>query len=466
MNSANTLNGKVFFQITRFLYSAYYPIAASLWALACFVLNIQTAGLLVMIAAAGLVLVLIKDMSPIIPLFTGCILAIRDFSLLTSAPYIVAYCLLGACFICHFIRFPFKYFYLGKLFFPLCLVSAALFLGGVLSSQGLNYYKNGLVSAFATGPLILVIYLLFLNGINAPENTDVKAYVSYAVIATTVCACIEVFFCYLSQPPHDFKWVRNIGWGNFNTVGALTLMSIPLCCYFMVKTGKFTALFSVIIFMIATDILCTSDGGTGISLFSLPFLAVFVFCNLKTKHRKSFILFLAISAIVVCVFVLLLLFKFDIDEIISFITDRTNENGRHVLYEKAINIFKDNPILGIGQGFSDEQVYEPNSTYNFHSTVFHILATMGIFGIIAYLVYYFFRFKILLGGRSPFNAFAYLSFIMFEAYGLIDVCEFNVVPLMSFMTLIILTAEISNIKGEEKILPLRDSMLKPRYPSL
>lgn len=467
MKSVGILKNNEFVsQITRFLYSVYYSVAVSIWALVCFILNLQTVGLFVMIAGACLILVCIKDILPIIPLFTNCVLTINHFSLLTTIPYIVAYCILGACFVCHFIRFPFKNFYLGKLFFPLCLVSAALFLGGVLSHQGLNYYKNGIVSAFATGPLILIIYLLFLNGINAPEHTDVKTYVSSAVIVSTVCACLEIFVCFVSQNNNIFKLVRNIGWGNFNTVGALTLIAIPLCCYFMVRTGKFAALLAVVIFMIATDILGNSDGSTGISLLSLPFLAVFTFLNLKTKQRERLISFLSIAIIIVCAFALFFLHKFGIDEIISFISDKTNENGRYDIYEKAINIFKDNPILGIGQGFWDEQVYEPNYTYNFHSTVFHVLATMGIFGIIAYLVYYVFRFKILLGGKSPFNAFAYLSFIMFEAYGIIDVCEFNIIPLMSFMTLIILTAEISNIKGEENFLPLYGCVLKSRYSSL
>lgn len=451
-------------QIIPFLYSAYYPVATSIWALACYILNIQTVGFMIFIAATGLILVFVKDITPIIPIFASFILTVRNFSLLTSVPYIVAYCVLGACFVYHFIRFPFKNFYLGKLFFPLCLVSAALFLGGVLSHHGLHYYKHGLISAFATGPLVLVIYLLFINGIDAPENTDVTTYVSLSVISATVCACLEVFALYLLQ--NNVFMGRNTGWGNFNTVGALTLVAIPLCCYFMIKTEKIAALFAAIIFMIATNILSKSDGSTGISLFSLPFLVVFVFLNLKTKHRKRFILFLSVTVIILSAVGLFLLYKFGIDEMIGFITDRTNENGRSVIYKKAIKIFKENPILGIGQGFSDEQVYEPTMTYNFHSTVFHVLATMGIFGCIAYSVYYFFRFKILLGGRASFNAFAYLSFILFEAYGLIDVCEFNIIPLMSFMTLIVLTAEISNIKGEETNLPLYDRILKPRYLAL
>ncbi len=465
MKSVGILKNNEFVsQITRFLYSVYYSVAVSIWALVCFILNLQTVGLFVMIAGACLILVCIKDILPIIPLFTNCVLTINHFSLLTTIPYIVAYCILGACFVCHFIRFPFKNFYLGKLFFPLCLVSAALFLGGVLSHQGLNYYKNGIVSAFATGPLILIIYLLFLNGINAPENSDVKTYVSSAVIVSTVCACAEVFFCYLSQSS-DIFGKRNIGWGNFNTVGALTLIAIPLCCYFMVRTGKFAALLAVVIFMIATDILSSSDGSAGISLFSLPFLAVFVFLNLKVKRRKRFTLFIFITVIVLCAFALLLLYRLEFDEIVSFISNRTNGSNRYVFYEQAVKLFKDNPILGIGQGFADEST-ESFKTFNFHSTVFHVLATMGTFGCIAYLVYYFFRFKILLGGQSPFNTFAYLSFIMFEAYGIIDVCEFNIIPLMSFMTLIILTAEISNIKGEENFLPLYGCVLKSRYSSL
>lgn len=451
--TATLKNNGLISQAYRFIYSAYYPVLVSLWATCCFMLNLPVLGLSVMILLAGLVLIFIKDLSPLIPLIASCILTVRNYSVLTSVPCIVEYCLLGACFIYHFIRFPFKQFYLGKLFFPLCLVSAALFLGGTLSQQGLDRYADGLAVAFATGPALLIIYLIFINGIDAPKNTDLPLYVCYAILSATVCACTEILFVYLRHNVDFYPLTRSVGWGNYNTVGAMTLISIPICCFIAVKTKKFASMSSVIISMIATDIISGSDGSIGIAAFSLPFLIIFVLINVNAEYRKRLVLCISVIILLICVAGLILLYKFGFDAVSSFIIDKTNATGRFALYDKAIKIFRKNPVLGIGQGFYDESS-EYLQTYNFHSTFFHVLATMGIFGIIAYFVYYFFRFKILLGKNSSVNTFAYFSFIMFEAYGLIDVCEFNILPLMTFITLIILTVELSNIKGEEKNLPL------------
>ena len=444
--------------INRFLYSVYYPAFVSLWAFFCFALKQQMLGLFVMIAVACLILIFNKDILPVLPLFASCILTINRFQQLTNLPFIIAYCVLGACFIYHFIKYPFKRFYLGKLFFPLCLVSFALFLGGILSRQGLNRYAYGLTVAFSTGPLVLVIYLLFINAIFASEKTNIPEYVCSALISATVCACFEIFFIYLTNVDIYFaipqQLERYTGWGNFNTVGAMTLIAIPLCCYIIVRTGKYAAMSVVILFMIITDMLCGSDGSLGIIVFSLPFLVVFVFLNLKKCDRKHFISCVAVTVFILCTIGIIIVIKVGFSEIMSYVTGRTDAHGRFSLYKRALELFKSNPIVGIGQGYADESTeYLP--TYNVHSTVLHVMATMGIFGVIAYFIYFLFRFKILLGGTTPFNAFAYLSFIAFEAYGLIDMCEFIVIPLMSFITIVILTAEVSNIKGEAPCLPLK-----------
>ena len=64
---------------------------------------------------------------------------------------------------------------------------------------------------------------------------------------------------------------------------------------------------------------------------------------------------------------------------------------------------------------------------------------------------YFFT---LMSGNSLFNRFLFFSFVMFECYGLIDVCEFNVIPLLTFITLLISIAELENKRTENLSLPL------------
>ncbi len=450
--SVSALNG--------FLYSSYYPLSIAIWAFFCFVLNLQALAIFTVIAVGCVILVLTDDFTPLIPLIISFILSVRNYPALTTIPYFIAYGIVFICFVCHFIRFPFKNLYLGKLFFPMCLVSAALFLGGVLSPTYTANYLRNILFAFSFGPLVLVIYLLFLNGIKPPKDFDLKKFLCCNFILATVFACFEVWFIKFTESEEFFRIARSVFWGNFNTVGAMTLISIPACFYLMAKTGKSAAMFSVIIFMITTDIVSRSDGSAGIALLSVPFLIVLTFFKLRKKDRKQFMLCLFFILFALCVAGIVAAFKYGLDDISALIQEITKENGRFSLYDNAIKIFKNNPLLGVGVGFTDETIYNPQyGAFNFHCTALHIAATMGIFGLIAYAVYYYFRFRVLLKRNSAFNCFAFVSFILFEAYGLIDVCEFNIVPLITYVTLLFVCVEKENYKGEDDYLPLSDLRL-------
>ena len=92
--------------------------------------------------------------------------------------------------------------------------------------------------------------------------------------------------------------------------------------------------------------------------------------------------------------------------------------------------------------------------YNFHSVFFHVLATMGIMGIVAYIFYYIARFKILMETNTCFSLFITITFIMFECYAFIDTAEFNAIPLMSTLTVMITIVELTNKKSNDQALPL------------
>lgn len=444
--------------IKSFIYGYYFPVCVSAWAFICFILNLQTLGFLVLLVSGTLILISVSDITPIIPLFTGFILLVKSYAPLITLPYFIAYGFLVLCFVIHYIRFPIKSLYLGKLFFPLCLVTAALFLGGTLSSY-VSIYANGLVTAFSIGPAVLVIYFVFLNGARPPKNIDLKIYLCVSLIAATVFAGFEIIYIALNDYS-VFINVFNLGWGNFNTFGAMVLIAVPLCGYLMAKTGKITTMLSVITFLVASDILCGSDGSSGIVLFSLPFIAVCVYFNVDKKHRKKLCYYAFFAVFAVMIAGLAISIKGKFEEIIEVAVVHANSNGRSNLFHIAMSLFKSNPLLGIGLGFNDESVYVTSpDAFNFHSTFSNVAATMGIFGLAAYTVYYFFRFRIIMGGRSSFNVFVFLSFIMFEAYGIVDVCEFNLIPLMSYITILLAVTESTNGKAEDSRLPLSRSKI-------
>lgn len=455
---------KTQYNIDNFLYSVYYPCAAAAWAFLCFCFNIQWACIFPFVLLACFIFIKYEDLTPIIPLFAAFIISIKNYSLLYSVPYIVLYAVFIGCIIYHFIRFPIKFFLLGKLFFPLFLVSVALFLGGLTSAYVLRY-AQGIPQIIASGPALLALYLFFLNCIKPPEGFSVKTYFAYSVVFTTIFACFEIILFYYTKSNYYFTMERSLIWGNFNTVGAMTIISVPLCCYLIVKTDKSMAFFAVIIFFLIVDIVCASDGSVGIIGFSLPFLVVATFCKLNKNARREFMLCFFAVAFTICVAAVFYGLTKGFDEIIAFATKRTATNGRFDLYDRAVKLFRENPVLGVGQCYFDESVYSPSRTFNFHSTIFHVMATMGSLGIIAYLIYYFYRFRIIMSENTAFSFFVYLSFIMFEAYGIIDMCEFNFVPLTAFITVLIaLTERETVIKKEGLHLPLAfDYSAKPVY---
>ena len=437
--------------IYGFLYGFYLPLTVCIWAFVCFIFEMQDIGLFVLIAFAGLILVVHKDITPIIPILTCFFLLIRDYAPLTTLPYIVSYIFLFSCLVCHFIIFPPKAFCLGNMFFPLCLVTAALFLGGTISPY-ITQYKNGLVTAFTVGPMVLIIYLIFLNGVTPPKNFDLKIYLSVAIIIPTVFASLELFLIRNCESFSLLASRDSTGWGNVNHVAAMILIAFPLCAYLMCKTKRYAACLAVMLYLVIALYVTRSDGCQGILLMGIPFIALQIIIQSKHNLKQKIIVAFSIAFALISAFGIVVFNLFSINEITDFIIKATYDSGRRFLYAKAIDLFKKNPILGVGVSFIDESAYRVTNNFNFHSTFFHILATMGTAGIVAYSVYYFVQFKILLNKNSDFNTFSFISILLLESYGIIDICRFN--ALVYYITLITLTLELEKYKAEDISLPL------------
>ena len=151
--------------------------------------------------------------------------------------------------------------------------------------------------------------------------------------------------------------------------------------------------------------------------------------------------------------------NYSTEEIFEFILTRTDDSSRCNLYDFAITLFKKHPIFGAGVGISDDTLFIPDDlklkNFNFHSTIFHTMGTMGVFGIITYIIYYFCRYRILVVKNTAFSAYVYFSLTMFIAYGLIDTCEFNVIPVLSYITVTLLIAEKCRFLPQKDNLPLK-----------
>jgi O-antigen ligase len=356
----------------------------------------------------------------------------------------------AVCLVIHFIKFPIKQFKFGKMFLPLCVVTASLFLGGMLSPY-LTEYSSGLLYSIPLGPVILIVYLYFANYVCYPEDFNLKKYFMLLLVLMGFIASLTFGYYYfnLKVLQNGFFRINEMGWGNVNMAAAVLLTSIPATCYFLTKSKSIFPCLVTVLFFYFVIYLTGSDGCLGISIAFLPFLAFFVYKHLKGFNKKLFnaIIFLCIAGVLAGLILLVLLDKFHI--ITDLIDKASSDSGRSELYHDAWRVFNECPLFGAGFGYHNHRLYSPISSgglrgHNSHSTLFQVLASMGIFGFVAYVYYFYHRYSILCKHNTRYHQFAFFSFTLCACYGFIDTVEFSTIPLMITLTLLVLITEFEN----------------------
>jgi O-antigen ligase len=131
--------------------------------------------------------------------------------------------------------------------------------------------------------------------------------------------------------------------------------------------------------------------------------------------------------------------------ITSFVETALNDSGRNELYNEAVLLIKKYPVFGVGMGYYNDSfssILGEHKIFNFHSTFYHVFASMGVIGLIAYVYYYAKRIKIFTLKYSRFSTFGFVSFVLFACYGMINPCEFMMMPVVMNVTLIMAITEV------------------------
>lgn len=438
--------------LENFFYGNFYPVIVGLVALISYVSAFPYFALTVFVFFACILLLLYKDLTPFLILPMTVVIIFKDFSSALHPYCMMLYCFVAVCLITHFIIYPVRRIR-GKLFLPLLAVTCTLFLGGVGSSF-MHKYTLGLVTSFFTGPFLLIAYLLFSAYVNPPENFDLKSYFSYVLTVLAVIISIEVFLHnYISFLTPPGSLLSDIGWSNINGVAVLLLLSIPLCWYRIIESNHPNLYFIALAFIYVGLIFTQSDGCIGIAILFAPLLAGFSLTRTKGIKRKklavkycAILLIATIGALVTVLYTNGKIVEYLLQVLFS-------DHGRLKFYEEALRLFSSFPVFGIGHTFSNPAtgiVTDGLHSYTFHSTLFHVLATMGVVGFVAYIFYFIVRFRILGAKNTTFNLFAMLGFIMYEIYGMIDASEFTIMPQMFILTILILIVEKTNNRNYKK----------------
>lgn len=449
-------------QLKSLFYSKFYLAYLALFTVLFYCTNTPVLGLSFFALLACVTLLLYRDLTPFMPLHLFVVLIFRDFSAFDNLWVFLIFVPVVICLIAHFFIYPIKKVFIGKLFFPIIFVSIALLLGGLFSP----YYKDfarGLITTLTVGPLILFAYFLFSQYVSPLKDFNLKQYFFFALCMIALAACLELFFQVFFQVNLHPTQMHTLGWGSWNSVGAILLFAIPACWYMMLYSRHGHAYLLLLIFFYYSMYLTQSEGAAGTAFAMTPIILLTAIFKGRLKENKYRIL--KVATILFFTFIVATLFAFAIigelpRYIELFLLELGNDSSRTKLYIEAMELFKKFPIFGVGSGYTNpdsflsEQLFSL-TTYNFHSTIIHVMATMGIVGIIAYVVYFVARFKILCHNSSPFNIFAFLAFIMFEIYASVDTGEFCVIPLLFCITALFVVTEKNNSIPEKEPLELK-----------
>ena len=234
-----------------------------------------------------------------------------------------------------------------------------------------------------------------------------------------------------------------------NNLSCELLISMPFAFYLSVKNKKLAPVYFTIGFLqYAALMLSLSRGGMIFSTIIFPFI-LFATIKLAKDNRINLLI-----TLLICIAVSAFLLKCIINGVGEILYETVSSKliinsgeAREKLYGLAWENFKRLPIFGTGLGYmGDLSFYNPKAwcMYWYHSTVFQILGSLGITGVICYGYQYIVRGKEMLKNLNFFGIFTALSFIGYELYQVVNVGNFVPVPYVIILLFIFVVLERYN----------------------
>lgn len=441
-------------KLNNFFYSERYSSIVAFATAFCFAADMPLVALIFLSILACITLVAFRDITPFMPLPMFAVMSLTGFSVFSSPITYVFLAPVALSLVAHFIIYPIKKFKFGALFIPLVASSVALFLGGVFSPF-MKTYSNGLVSILAIGPLLLFVYILFNNYFCPPEDFDFRKNICFVLSLMGIVIAIEIIVLKLIIGGIE------LGWGNKNAAAAMMLICIPATWYLALYTKRSLSAIVTLEILYLSIIQMGSAAPMGTALAFIPIIIASTLLWGKLKSYKFDMLkaVTAILAVILILFLFVLVLANFMPRLLNLlITNINDDNSRTELYVEALELFKRYPVFGVGIGYVNPNSFLTLSaviTYNFHSFIFHVMATMGVVGIILFGYYYVSRYRLVMKANTPFNIFAFFALASFQVYASVDTAEFNIIPLLISLTILLVAVEYSNSHPCEELLPLK-----------
>jgi len=452
-------------RVEKFLNSNYYILVVFLFTFLSWSFLFETPphyfnlfnmiGTLAIVFVLMLVLSFFKNTLYALPLLMSLLFIINHPSLTFDTTTLffplISVVLIISGFLIHMLRFKPK-FIRGQFFMGFFLIAIAYVIPLIYTSFQVKALPVSLM-----GFLYLGFYMFFSSTLKSNLEYTFKLMIAINLLMSFQMI-VYVMNGYMQNPDLSFYerlfvgWDRNLGWANVNDMCFYIALTFPAYIYFIFKKPKTYLNWFLMVIPILIIILSKSRGGMigfGVSIIGTIIFSIYQGQKIQLKHGLLFFLFL----------VAFFLFNKDIIYIWwRYFNDSASGNlnefssNRIFLYKEAWHVFLRYPLFGGGWLSIDpvaELWYQTYGAYQrlfmFHSTLFHTLATMGLFGIFALVIHY----KQIFGHMThhiTFEKYLFLiGYVASQVHGLIDNVQFAV-PYTVLMVLVLAQFETSEKK--------------------
>lgn len=389
----------------------FFPFATATLVTACYYSGLDMVSLYYLVFVAAAMAFLLDDLTPLVPhlAFLNIFVSMQNcplnFGEMVGSDFytrtgnlvqivILIFVLAGSMITRLVFTLKEKGFKPDLTFWGLVAVAALFLLNGVGS-------KAYVISDTLYGALLAFLFLgVFVLISNTVKLTD-ENYMNlvWGFIAFSAVLVLELGVLYAERHDviivggHIIKQQVILGWGVWNSIGTLFCICIPPVCLAAAKSKYGYA------FLLYAALLTACAFLTGSRQAMLGSTFAFGACSIAliVKSRTRIINAIIIGAIAL-VAIIVVAVKWDkvlssIEYILNGIFNDDGSysgGGRHRLMMLAINYFKADPVFGGGFfiGFESFELTGITGTLlpTFaHCTIFELLATCGILGLIAYV---------------------------------------------------------------------------------
>ena len=242
------------------------------------------------------------------------------------------------------------------------------------------------------------------------------------------------------------------GWGNHNNVGGVAIMCLPAPFY--LATVKKHGWFYCFLGNLAMLSIGLSMSRNSMLFGFVTYFIILIIVAIISKGRNRVA---NLSIYFCCLVATALTITFGFDEIrnlFSSVLDKgTDDNGRIEIYIDAFNQFKTAPVFGLGFyecGAFQWGIYDPDSFLpgRYHNSIFQLLASTGVFGLLAYGYHRFETIKLLFKNFNYSKLFIWLCLFVFLVSSLFDCFFFNFGPGLIYSALLLFLEKQQDDKVE------------------